>query len=396
MKKQLFTLALSLMFGSLYAQTDLKTVFAAISAEYDKDPMAFVQKMDNNLRFTGAEGQFFDKQKTLELAATAKGGKVETQVSDLRIKQSGTLGLASGVRLQAVSFANGIKMSWKDAFTYTFEWKNNAWVITDLHHTKIDYQTGGEDNTFTTQMQQKIENEYKTDSKAFYANRLSDDFRYTTVQGSYVTKEMALKGDKQNIVSTEMLQPIIFQSGDLAVSTGIHKTVRLDKDGIERSKQIAATYVFQRRNGKWMFVSSQQTDIATPTSEDEAAIRQAIDAETKAYHEANFAVWGSNWATVPYIERQQESLKKLANTPYLKGQNLQKAYEVYAKTHKPTGLTSVVSDYESHLGGNVAWVAFTQEDRKADGSVAQKERALRILEKINGQWKIVMMSSASF
>lgn len=271
MKKQLFTLALSLMFGSLYAQTDLKTVFAAISAEYDKDPMAFVQKMDNNLRFTGAEGQFFDKQKTLELAATGKGGKVETKVSDLRIKQSGTLGLASGVRFQTLSFPNGVVMSWKDAFTYTFEWKNNAWVMTDIHHTKIDYQIG-----------------------------------------------------------------------------------------------------------------------------DEVAIRQAIDAENKAYHEANFAVWGSNWATVPYIERQQESLKKLANTPYLKGQNLQKAYEAYAKIHKPTGLTSVVSDYESHLGGNVAWVAFTQEDRKADGSVAQKERALRILEKINGQWKIVMMSSASF
>lgn len=111
-------------------------------------------------------------------------------------------------------------------------------------------------------MQQKIENEYKTDSKAFYANRLSDDFRYSTVQGSYLTKEMVLKGDKQNFISTEMLQPLIFQSGDLAVSTGIHKTVRLDKEGIKRNKQVAATYVFQRRNNKWMFVSSQQTDIA--------------------------------------------------------------------------------------------------------------------------------------
>ncbi|TAE35665.1 MAG: DUF4440 domain-containing protein [Runella slithyformis] len=403
MKKLILTLSLviptfvMLTTGSIYAQTDLKTAFEASITTFDKDPVAFVQKMDNNLRFTGAEGVFFDKQKTLELANGVISGKSETKISDLRVKQSGTLGVASGIRNQVVSFPNGLKMSWKDAFTYTLEWRNNQWVTTDLHHTKIDYQTGGEDNSFTIQMQQKIENEYKTDSKAFYANRLSDEFRYATVQGSYLTKEMVLKGDKQNIVSTETLQPIIFQSGDLAVSTGIHKTVRLDKDGIERSKQVATTYVFQRRNGKWMFVSSQQTDIAKPTSEDEAAVRQVIDTETKAYHEANLAVWGSNWATnVPYIERQDEKLRKMANTPYLKGQALQKVYEEYAKTHKPTGLISTVSDYESHVSGNMAWATFTQEDKKTDGSIAQKQRSLRILEKINGQWKIVMMSLTGF
>jgi hypothetical protein len=200
-----------------------------------------------------------------------KDGKVETKVSDLRIKQSGTLGVASGVRLQVVTFPNGHKMSWKDAFTYTFEWKNNNWVITDLHHTKIDYQTG-----------------------------------------------------------------------------------------------------------------------------EEAAVRQVIDTETKAYHEANLAVWGSNWATTPYIERQDEKLRKMANTPYLKGQALQKAYEEFAKTHKPTGLNTVVSDYESHVAGNMAWATYTQEDKKADGSVGQKQRSLRILEKINGQWKIVMLSLTGF
>ena len=251
-----------LMTGSIYAQTDLKKAFDENSTTFDKEPIKWVQSLPENVRFFGGNGEIFNKQQTLELAKRTASGKSTSSFSDVRVKQSGKLGVVSGIRTHDLVFANGLKMSWKDAFTYTFEWQNNQWVHTDIHHTKIDYQTGGEDNTFTTQMQQKVENEFKTDSKAFYANRLSDDFRYSTVQGSYVTKERALKGDKQNIISTEMLQPMIFQSGDLAVSTGIHKTVRLDKDGIERSKQVAATYVFQRRNGKWMFVSSQQTDIA--------------------------------------------------------------------------------------------------------------------------------------
>ena len=379
------------------AQTDLKAAFEKGMSNFDADPAKAVEQMDNNVRFVaGHSGQFYDKTKTLNLAKFRTIAKNETQTSDLRVKQSGSLGVVSGIRNHALVMPDGQKMSWKDAFTYTFEWQNNAWIITDMQHTKIDYQSGGEDNMFTIQMQQKIENEYKTDSKAFYANRLSDDFRYAPVQGSYLTKEMVMKGDKQNIVSTEMLQPRIFQSGDLAVSTGIHKTVRLDKDGIERSKQVAATYVFQRRNGKWMFVSSQQTDIASSAAEEAAAVRQVIDTETKAYHEANMAVWTTNWAITPYIERQDEKLRKMANTPYLKGEALQKAYEEFGKTHKPTGLNTVVSDYESHVAGNMAWATYTQEDKKADGSVGQKQRSLRILEKINGQWKIVMLSLTGF
>lgn len=396
MKKLIFTFVM-LTTGSIYAQTDLKAAFEKGLADYDKNSMEAIQQMDDKLRFVaGHSGQFYDKATTLALLKSRPTAKSETQMSDLRVKQSGSLGVVSGIRNHALVLPNGQKMTWKDAFTYTFEWKNNNWTLTDLHHTKIDYQTGGEDNTLTTQMQQKIGNEYKTDSKAFYANRLSDDFRYATVQGSYLTKEMVLKSDKQNIISSETLQPLIFQSGDLAVETGIHKTVRLDKDGIERSKQVAATYVFQRRNGKWMFVSSQQTDIASPAAQEEAAVRQVIDAETKAYHEANLAVWRSNWATTPYIERQDEKLRKLANTPYLKGQALQKGYEEFGKTHKPTGLNTVVSDYESHISGNLAWATYTQEDKKADGTVGQKQRSLRILEKINGQWKIVMLSLTGF
>jgi len=273
MKKRSFIIALLFsLAGSTYAQTDLKTAFEKGMADYDKNPTEAVQQMDDNIRFTaGHSGLYYDKQATLALAKSRPAAKSETQMSDLRVKQSGNLGVVSGIRNHALILPSGQKMTWKDAFTYIFEWKNNNWVMTDLQHTKIDYQTG-----------------------------------------------------------------------------------------------------------------------------EEAAVRQVIDAETKAYHEANIAVWGSNWATTPYIERQDEKLRKMANTPYLKGQTLQKGYEAFGKTHKPTGLNPVVSDYESHVMGNMAWATFTQEDRRADGAVAQKQRTLRILERINGQWKIVMTSLTGF
>ena len=279
MKKLIFTLniLLPLSFvmlttGSIYAQTDLKKAFEKGMKNFNNDPVAEIQTMADNLRFVGgSDGLVRNKAQTVQTAARLTEGKHQTQITDLNIKQSGTLGVATGVRNQTLNLPNGAVLTWKDAFTYVFEWKNNTWVITDLHHTKIDYQLG-----------------------------------------------------------------------------------------------------------------------------DDAAVRQVIDAETKAYHEANLAVWRTNWATTPYIERQDEKLRKMANTPYLKGEALQKAYEEFAKTHKPTGLTPVVSDYESHVAGNMAWATYTQEDKKADGSVGQKQRSLRILEKINGQWKIVMISLTGF
>ncbi len=205
MKKLLLTIIVLLPLrglGGLYAQTDLKKAFDENSTTFDKEPIRWVQNLPENVRFFGGNGEIFTKQQTLELAKRTASGKSTSTFADLRVKQSGKLGVVSGIRNHDLVMPNGQKMSWKDAFTYTFEWQNNQWVSTDMHHTKIDYQTEGEDNTLTTQMQQKIGNEYKTDSKAFHANRLSDDFRYATVQGSYLTKEMVLKSDKQNIISS--------------------------------------------------------------------------------------------------------------------------------------------------------------------------------------------------
>lgn len=132
----------------------------------------------------------------------------------------------------------------------------NATFIVDASNSTSEY------SVFSATTMKEILDEYKTDSKAFFNNRLSEDFRYTNQKGNYQPQKDFLDGTAQNIVSTELLQPVIFQSGDLAVVSGIHQTVRPDKDGHQTISQEAATYTFQRRNGKWMFVASQQNVVA--------------------------------------------------------------------------------------------------------------------------------------
>ena len=117
-------------------------------------------------------------------------------------------------------------------------------------------------NSFTQAAFNELLDEYKKDSKAFFENRLSTDFRYTNQEGAFLFRKDIIAGEAQKIVSSEILEPVIFQSGDLAVVSGIHKTVRVGNDGNQVAGQVACTYTFQRRDNKWMFVASQQNAIA--------------------------------------------------------------------------------------------------------------------------------------
>jgi hypothetical protein len=116
-------------------------------------------------------------------------------------------------------------------------------------------------STFTQSTLNGIIAEYKANSKAFFTNRLSDDFRYANPQGAYQNRNDIISQDAQKILKVEIADAVIFQSGDLAVVSGIHKTERVGKDGNPVKGQVACTYTFQRRGGKWLFVASQQTDI---------------------------------------------------------------------------------------------------------------------------------------
>lgn len=190
----------------------------------------------------------------------------------------------------------------------------------------------------------------------------------------------------------------INQFGNSAIAMGTLTHAWHPKDNAKNVLRYTGkfTYTYVYENGKWMQTSAQHTDIAANKEQEAEAVRKAIEAESNAYYKGDVAAWKAAWANNAYTERQHENLKKLAQSPYLKGAALVKAHEEYAKTFKATGQSFKISDFEAHIAGNTAWATYTQETLKADGSLDYKERALRILEKINGEWKLVMMSFAMF
>jgi hypothetical protein len=130
-------------------------------------------------------------------------------------------------------------------------------------------------STFTQATFKELWDEYKRDSKAFFINRLSEDFRYTNPQGKFLHKSDVTRGDAQKILTAlqgiermlanslanEVLEPVMLQSPVLAVVSGRQKITQVGIDGKETSGEVACTYTFQKRKGKWMFAASQQTSL---------------------------------------------------------------------------------------------------------------------------------------
>jgi hypothetical protein len=129
---------------------------------------------------------------------------------------------------------------------------------------------------FTQATLKEMLKEYNRDSKAFFINRLSNDFRYSNQQGQFLYKRDVSKSDAGKVVTTlqaiegmlenalrnDILEPIILQSCDLAIVSGRHKTALVGNNGNKMAGEVACTYAFQKRKGKWMFVASQQTSLA--------------------------------------------------------------------------------------------------------------------------------------
>jgi hypothetical protein len=66
----------------------------------------------------------------------------------------------------------------------------------------------------------------------------------------------------KSILANDVLETVIFQSYDLAIVSGRHKTTWVGNGRSEIKGEVACTYTFQKRKGKWILVASQQTSLA--------------------------------------------------------------------------------------------------------------------------------------
>lgn len=128
---------------------------------------------------------------------------------------------------------------------------------------------------------------------------------------------------------------------------------------------------------------------STSSGNDEAMIKSLIERETKAFFEIDQKTWANCWVHEPY------AFWSFADTTDVNSfsgwDKIYKGFDNYFKTSAPSS-SKITRDWlHIKIKGDLAYVRFTQLVR--DDNIRRPQQAeVRVLEKINGEWKIACVT----
>jgi hypothetical protein len=221
-----------------------------------------------------------------------------------------------------------------------------------------------------------------------FEQNTSGDYVFINGEGVFATKEQMLQGIKDVKFAKWDLGNLKVRALDhVLVATGVNHHSMGGDDGKALTYQTAFTYIYQEKGGKLEQVAAQHTHVQNATKEEEAAIIKMLEADTKAFLAGDVAGLKSTWAFTPYTRGMAVS------------SNGQKAYGgsgdemlKWVEGIQPTEATFVNSNYNIQINGNMAWATFDQKVTQPGKSTAAAHE-VRCMEKINGNWRIVMVAS---
>jgi len=124
---------------------------------------------------------------------------------------------------------------------------------------------------------------------------------------------------------------------------------------------------------------------------DHEAIKRVLRNETEGFFKRDKAEWSNAWAHTPYIH----FAANLYGGDFMLIEGWDKLEKQFASQFKSAKLSNNVKvqndNYTVHQNGNMAFVAYDQTLVDSHGKTTSKE--LRVVEKINGQWKIISVTA---
>lgn len=123
--------------------------------------------------------------------------------------------------------------------------------------------------------------------------------------------------------------------------------------------------------------------------DDKDLIKAVIAKETTSFFNVDYKTWADQWLKVAYA---YWAYSDSSGTSYIEGwDNLNKSFSNYFKSSKPAGSKITNEWQEIRVFGNGAYVRFIQKvnDDFDQGVTSQ----VRILEKVDGKWKVVYMGA---
>jgi hypothetical protein len=118
---------------------------------------------------------------------------------------------------------------------------------------------------------------------------------------------------------------------------------------------------------------------------DEMAIQKLCETETRSWLNADAVTFNNCWQLRPYSRIMVTT--EDGQTISIGSSQMQSA----VASQMGGGGTFANSNYQIHIEGNTAWATYDEVKTDAKGQ-QHPSYELRLLEKVNGEWKIVGMS----
>jgi len=135
--------------------------------------------------------------------------------------------------------------------------------------------------------------------------------------------------------------------------------------------------------------TSNQTD---NFSVEKAAILKTINDETKAAFNRDYEGWKEKWIHEKYVTKTYMDFRDSTLSETLGWDGINDFVKTYIEEHpEPAPLPTLVDKIDVRLYGTGAWVNYEQND--GDRGI---KRETRLMEKVNGQWKIAGMQTVIY
>ena len=395
--KKIITLFVVMLPQIILAQKSFTEAdFKALNARYLKNPVAFMQNETTpNFVYTGTDGMVRDKAASLKIYDVLE--EVSREYSNIEVLQNGAGAVVtSQMKHTVVIKPTGKKRIEDEVLTATLVSQNGKWLLQSAVHSLAPKDVKTEEEAIKKVIEGQTQSSYDRNAEkalAYWANVPYASYLliplnanltgYEQIKSTYtIFMKANPTPDKSKIETT-------YQSITIKGNTAFVKhQEKFTKENGVATRENCHRYL-EKINNEWKLVGSVVTPMLPSKSDDEAAIKNVIIAETQAYLDGDADKIITFWSKKSSDEYNSQTLKLLIGQPYAKNESMLKLNAAIKTYVKKLDTKVEREDFGIRINKDLAWATYTQKGIDPDGKVIKTDRETRILERINGEWKIV-------
>ncbi len=135
-------------------------------------------------------------------------------------------------------------------------------------------------------------------------------------------------------------------------------------------------------------IVNQKIDV----KQEKEAILETLNNETKAAFRRDYEAWKEKWVHDPNITKTYIDFPENTFSESVGWNEISQFVKTFIEEHpEPEPLPKLLDKINVRLYGNGAWVTYIQQD-----SLRGRKRETRLMEKVNGEWKIAGMQTTIY